>query len=419
MESQTKRINRSNSDHAAQVSRSSGRREPEKLPSGKATKSVSNLSKPAAPKTCSKFTVTRTNSKPINKQLFSELNSPAKSETEVVTFRRKFPMEKSLTMIEIGSPSKQQKPPGSADDQLGGFSCSTTALAVGGRDRMVSNTSKLVYETGFKLLLKCWRDKKRQIDRLNAQLSHKDNTSIKYRNQLHTIQSLYQNECKNHETARSELRTQKQKMESLKANLLEEKTAHLSIVSELEASLIRQEKLQSKLTATEEELANAIVSWHGFESKLKQQEDRCGLLESEKKELLKQIDHLEENFKNFERDYERSLAEQATSNKIYEARLGGYQQKVDELNSQLNVYEADCQLLKDWNVRLASELAQIKGSYHSTYAFRMRRFFTNLPRKPGFYVQYLLYLLVQGTPLPKISSPSSRRMVSYANAVRY
>ncbi|XP_058454013.1 uncharacterized protein LOC131432012 [Malaya genurostris] len=413
MESQAKRINRSNSDHAALVNRSCGRRETDKLPPVKATQSVSNLSKPVAPKARSKFTVS---SKPIKKQLFSELKTKPKPPVGLVTPGRKFSMEKSLTMIEMGSPSKQL---GSVAEQSGGISCSTTALAGSCSDRFNSNTSKLVYETGFKLLLKCWRDKKREIVRLNSQLSHKDNNSIKCRNQLHTIQSLYQNECKNHEAARAEIRTQRQKMEILKASLLEEKTAHLAKVSALEASLNEQEKLQSQLSSTEDELAKAIVSWHGFESQCKQQGDRCVTLESEKKELLKQIDNLEDNFKNFERDYEKSLAEQVTGNQIYEARLRSYQQKLEELSSQVSVYEADCQLLKDWNVRLASELAQIKGSYHSTYAFRVRRFFANLPRKPGFYVQYLLYLLVQGTPLPKRSSSLSPKVPSYGNAARF
>lgn len=97
-------------------------------------------------------------------------------------------MEKALTMIEMGSPSKQSQQqqqhgsqPTTTIATTGGLSYSTTALADGGvTTRMASNTSKLVYETGFKLLLKCWREGKRKNDRLNAQLSQKDSTvSIK------------------------------------------------------------------------------------------------------------------------------------------------------------------------------------------------------------------------------------------------
>lgn len=216
-------------------------------------------------------------------------------------------MEKSLTMIEMSSPSKQQQQNQLHEQPTGGLSFSTTALADEGTTRLVSNTSKLVYETGFKLLLKCWRDKKRQIDRMNAQLSQKDSTvsevfdlkvfysnpqllqSIKYRNQLHTIRSLYQNECKNHESARNDIKTLKQKLEGLKANLLQEKKAHLDKVSELEGFVRIRDKLQSQLTHTEEELAKAIINWHGFEFKFKQQEESCLKLTSEKRELLKQV----------------------------------------------------------------------------------------------------------------------------------
>lgn len=88
-------------------------------------------------------------------------------------------MEKSLTMIEMSSPSKKQQQTQQHDQPTGGLSYSTTALADAGATRLVSNTSKLVYETGFKLLLKCWRDKKRQIDHLNTQLSLKENSVSK------------------------------------------------------------------------------------------------------------------------------------------------------------------------------------------------------------------------------------------------
>ena len=45
-----------------------------------------------------------------------------------------------------------------------------------------------------------------------------------------------------------------------------------------------------------------------------------------------QIDNLEDNFKNFERDYEKSLTDQTKTNKVYEARLEHYQMKLDEAN---------------------------------------------------------------------------------------
>lgn len=106
---------------------------------------------------------------------------------------------------------------------------------------------------------------------------------------MHTIQSLYQNECKNHEAARNDLRSTKKKLETLKTNLLEEKTSHLSKVSELEASVIQQDKLQEQLTKIEGDLAKAIINWHSFEYRSKEYEERCDLLESEKKELLKQV----------------------------------------------------------------------------------------------------------------------------------
>lgn len=402
------RINRSNSDHAALLNRSVARRDPSgKLPKVRAAQSTTNISKNVLPKTFSKFTVRKPN-RPALKPLCPEEAKPDET-IQVPKTTKKFPMEKSLTMIEMSSPSKKQQQNQQLDQPCGTLSYSTTALAGQETTRLVSNTSKLVYETGFKLLLKCWRDKKRQIDRMNAQLSQKDNTSIKYRNQLHTIQSLYQNECRNHESARNEIKALKQKLESLKSNLLQEKKAHLDKVSELEGFVQIRDKLQSQLTHAEEELAKAIINWHSFEFKLKQKEESCLQLTSEKRELLKQIDNLEDNFKKFECDYEKSLSEHTKSNEIYDARLKQYRTQLDEAASKIESCEADCQLLKEWNVRLASELAQVKGAYHETYAFRVRRFFTNLPRKPGFYVQYLLYLLVRGTPLPR--APIERRKI--------
>ncbi|XP_021695395.1 protein MLP2-like [Aedes aegypti] len=234
------------------------------------------------------------------------------------------------------------------------------------------------------------------------------NYSIKYRNQLQTLQSLYQNECKNHEQARNEIRQLKQKVDTLKTNLLDEKRAHLDKVSKLEESILIKDKLQSQLTHVEEELATAIVNGHGLEYRLKQQEESCLQLTSEKRELLKQIDNLEDNFKNFTLDYENSLTTQTKANKVYEARLEHYQMKLDEANSQIESHETDCQLLKEWNVRLANELAQVKGAYQGTYTFRMRRFLGTLPRRPGFYVQYFLYLFVRDAPLPRRPSYEKR-----------
>nr|XP_019546447.2 MAP7 domain-containing protein 2-like [Aedes albopictus] len=411
----TTRINRSNSDHADLVNRVAGRRtSSEKAPRIKPALSTSNLSKNVPSKTCSKFTVKKPSKPPVQKQLFP-VEAEAKDLAKLPTPGRKFPMEKALTMIEMGSPSKQsqqQQQHGSQSTTIattGGLSYSTTALADGGAaTRMASNTSKLVFETGFKLLLKCWREGKRKNDRLNAQLSQKDSTSIKYRNQLQTLQSLYQNECKNHEQARNEIRQLKQKVDTLKTNLLDEKRAHLDKVSSLEESILIKDKLQSQLTHVQEELATAIVSRHSLECQLKQQEESCLQLTSEKRELLKQIDNLEDNFKNFERDYEKSLTDQTKTNKVYEARLEHYQMKLDEANSQIESHETDCQLLKEWNVRLASELAQVKGAYQGTYTFRVRRFFGDLPRRPGFYVQYFLYLFVRDAPLPR-RPPTDKR----------
>ncbi|XP_062549282.1 uncharacterized protein LOC134213869 [Armigeres subalbatus] len=403
---QTSRINRSNSDHAALVNRVAGRRtSSEKAPKIKAAQSTSNLSKQTLPKTVSKFTV-RKPIRPAQKQLFPE---PVLSESLVnkQTPGRKFPMEKALTMIEMGSPSKQSQQQHGAQP-TGSLSQSTTALADDGTTRMVSNTSKLFFETGFKMLLKCWRAAKRKNDRLNTQLSQKDSTSIKYRNQLETLRSLYQNECKNHEFARNEIRTLKAKVDSLEKKLLDEKTAHLDKMSKLEESIQIKDKLQSQLTHVEEELASSIVKWHSLEYQLKEQEESCVQLTSEKRELLKQIDNLEDNFKNFELDYEKSLTDQTKINKVYEARLEHYRIKLDDANSQIETYETDCQLLKEWNVRLASELSQVKGDYQGTYTFRVRRFFACLPRRPGFYVQYLLYLFVRDTPLPRRPSSEKR-----------
>ncbi|XP_065095222.1 uncharacterized protein LOC135717193 [Ochlerotatus camptorhynchus] len=282
----TARINRSNSDHAALVNRSVARGcLSEKLPKVRTTQSTTNISKSqnVLPKTFSKFTVRKPN-RPALKPFCRE-EAKSKDTIKVPKPVRKFPMEKSLTMIEMSSPAKQQQ----HDQPTGGLSFSTTALADEGTTRMVSNTSKLIYETGFKLLLKCWRDNKRQIDRMNAQLSQKDNTSIKYLNQLHTIQSLYQNECRNHESARTDIKALKQILEGLKTNLLQEKKAHLDKVSELEGFVLMRDKLQSQLTHAEEELAIAIINWHSFEFKFKQQEESCLQLTSEKRELLKQV----------------------------------------------------------------------------------------------------------------------------------
>lgn len=50
-----------------------------------------------------------------------------------------------------------------------------------------------------------------------------------------------------------------------------------------------RDKLQSQLTHAEEELAKAVINWHSFEFKLKQQEESCLQLTSEKRELLKQV----------------------------------------------------------------------------------------------------------------------------------
>ncbi|XP_039437534.1 uncharacterized protein LOC120419035 [Culex pipiens pallens] len=413
-----KKINRSNSDHAALVNRGSkgsAARNPAEKPPGAlaSTKSAINLSKPV--------TVVKSSSRskfPV-KKLFAEVppkTTAAAAESalpsEVTPRKQFFPaMEKSRTMIEMGSPAKVKPEQGEW--------ASTTALAGSGSGceggMRSSNTSKLVYETAFRMLLKCWRDKKKQISRLNAQLSHKDNTSIKYRNQLHTIQSLYQNECKNHEAARNDLRSTKKKLETLKTNLLEEKTSHLSKVSELEASVIQRDKLQEQLSKIEGDLAKAIINWHSFEYRSKEYEERCDQLESEKKELLKQIDQLEENFKNFERDYENSLQVQTNSNKVYEVRLEHHQKLLEDAKNQLELRESDCELLKEWNVRLAEELAAVKGSYHATYGYRVRQFFTNLPRKPGFYVQYALYLFVQGVPVPR---SRGKRVLRHGQAVR-
>ncbi|XP_055550427.1 uncharacterized protein LOC129732962 [Wyeomyia smithii] len=416
---QKRRINRSGNDHAALVSRSSGRKQPEKPPAVvRATQSVCNLSRLAAPKTRNKFTVIN-KVKTIQKQLFS-VPKPEPAEPSLSPVKR-FPVEKSLTMIEISSPSKKQKEQethdqqenqehqqghGSLEDLLVAGRCSSaTALPREGLDRMVSRSSKLIYETGFKLLLKCYRNKKREIHQLNTLLCRKENDVSKFNSKFQTIQSLYQTECRNHELARSDIRSLKLKLKNLKANLLEEKTAHLAKVSELEESLVRRGELQSQLTSTEDELAKAIICWHDFECKWKQEEERTGLLKSEKLELLKQIDMLEDNFKNFEHDYNRMLADHINAQNMYEARIGSCQRKLEEVTSQLAGYEMDCQLLKEWNVRLAADLAQVRGNYQSTYSYRMKHFFANLPRKPGFYVQYVIYLLVRGAPLPKRPSP--------------
>uniref|UniRef100_A0A8D8C1T1 (northern house mosquito) hypothetical protein n=1 Tax=Culex pipiens TaxID=7175 RepID=A0A8D8C1T1_CULPI len=127
------------------------------------------------------------------------------------------------------------------------------------------------------------------------------------------------------------------------------------------------------------------------------------------------IDQLEENFKNFERDYENSLQVQTNSNKVYEVRLEHHQKLLEDAKNQLELRESDCELLKEWNVRLAEELAAVKGSYHATYGYRVRQFFTNLPRKPGFYVQYALYLFVQGVPVPR---SRGKRVLRHGSNVR-
>ncbi|XP_055594601.1 uncharacterized protein LOC129745514 [Uranotaenia lowii] len=393
----------------------------------KAVRSATNLapSKVSSNRPRSKFTVSSTGKKEkfstfTNGKLSVEKSSPASSPI------RKFPIEKSLTMFEIGSPSKksaqQNDPEANVDNERKQHSCSTnvlTKVGIGGGTVTgidSNHTSKLVYETGFKMLIKCWREKKREIGRLNAQLSVKDSNTLKYKNQLETIQSLYRYELNKHESSNSELRALKLKLETLKANLLAEKTAHLKTVSDLEVCSIERDKLQAQLEHTEKELAAAILNWHSFEYKLELREERCTQLEKEKQELLKQIDTLEENFRNFEKDFEKTIAVQTNSTKLLDSRLENYQKELTEANSKLEVYETDCQLLKEWNVRLAGELAQIKSTYQSSYSYRMRKFFYELPRKPAFYLQYALYLMVRGTPAPHWPQ-ADRVLLPYSSVV--
>lgn len=113
--------------------------------------------------------------------------------------------------------------------------------------------------------------------------------SIKYRNKLQTIQSLYGSECKNHESARSDIRMLKQKLETLQTNLLGEKSAHLEKVTALEASANERDKLQSQLSHTEARLAEAVANWHSYESMCQLKNDRCAQLENEKEQLMKQV----------------------------------------------------------------------------------------------------------------------------------
>lgn len=268
---------------------------------------------------------------------------------------------------------------------------------------------------GF-IMLNAWRRRRDEVRRLTEEINKVRQSSIKTKNQIHVINSLFKVEQKTNDDLNTRLRRTTEEQQSMHNMYTELNKAFVELklkYSESEKNLQIKtndcENLNILLSDAKSEIFKAMAKERELEIALTEEQRQAMAVIQEKVALLEKIKQLETINREKEAEIQLGVVEK-------DFEISNLKNEIENLDKQLKYLKEKEHLLKEYEKSdveqrrrihdLTERLQDMQRYIDSTIVNRMKAILKTVPYQTLQYVHYFTFCLLPAIPPPKVNLDS-------------